>query len=174
MADAITNFSIDYFPYIKFVHVFFAFLWGLSVPPAYSVFVKNAIRAARANPGDEELQRREYWAWDQLDKLIVVEHIAWPVLIITGPILFLGSGWQLTDTWLMLKLLIIVIVYVPLEAHDIWFTHVYAARAEANKEADPEGYRIARERQLAYFRFISLTVRVTIPVLYFLAIVKPG
>lgn len=174
MVDAIADFSVEYFAYIKFVHVFFAFIWGLSVPPAYSVYVKNAIRDAQADPGNQELTRREDWVWEQLDKLIVLEHIAWPILIITGPILYLGSGWQLTDPWLFLKLAIIIIIYIPLEIYDIWFSHFYGARAHARKDEDPEGYHVMRQRQLAYFRFVSLTVRITIPLLYFLAIVKPG
>ena len=33
MTEALSAFSAEFFPYIKFIHVFFAFMWGLAVPP---------------------------------------------------------------------------------------------------------------------------------------------
>ncbi|MDP6376155.1 MAG: hypothetical protein QF921_12960 [Pseudomonadales bacterium] len=170
----LTAFVASNFLYIKFIHVFFAFLWGLAVPPAYTVYVRRAINDYQGEPSNAELERRMWWSWDQVDKLIILEHIAWPVLIITGPLMFLASGWTLESTWIMLKLSIIVIIYVPLEAYDIWFSHYYSARAEARKEEDPEGYKKMRGDQLKFFRFVSPVVRITIPLLWFLAIVKPG
>jgi len=165
---------IDYFLYIKFIHIFFAFLWVLIVPPATSVFLKSAMMDQLADPDNEELNRRVWWVWDQLDKLIILEHIAWPVLIITGPILLACTGWPVDTPWLAAKLAIIIVIYVPMEIYDIWFSHFYCPRAQANRASDPEGYKRMREEQLSFFRKVSLLVRITIPLLWFLAIVKPS
>ena len=172
--ELFNDFISSNFYYIKFIHVFFAFLWGMAVPPAFMVYVGRAIRDYRADPTNAELERRMWWSWDQIDKLIVVEHVAWPVLLITGPLLFLASGWTLGSTWIILKLAIIIIIYIPMEAYDIWFSHYYAAYAEARKEEDPEGYKKMRADQIKFFKIVSPIVRITIPLLWFLAIVKPG
>ncbi|MCB1684722.1 MAG: hypothetical protein KDI31_09560, partial [Pseudomonadales bacterium] len=78
--EGLTAFISSNFLYIKFVHVFFAFLWGLAVPPAFTVYVKRAMRDHAADPANAELERRMWWSWDQIEKLIVLEHVAWPVL----------------------------------------------------------------------------------------------
>jgi|TARA_B100002003_G_C14136627_1_gene546636 uncharacterized membrane protein len=173
VTDSLINFVASNFLYIKFIHVFFAFLWGLAVPPAFTVYVRRAMNDYNADPGNEELERRMWWTWDQIDKLIVLEHIAWPILIITGPLMFLASGWSLSDPWIMMKLSIIIIIYVPIEAFDIWFSHFYSAHAEARKLEDPDGYKKMRADQIRFFKIISPTVRITIPAIWFLAIVKP-
>jgi hypothetical protein len=73
-----------------------------------------------------------------------------------------------------LKLAIIVLIYVPIEAYDIWFTHYYTAHAEARKEEDPEGYKKMRADQVKFFKIVTPIIRITIPAIWFLAIVKPG
>lgn len=172
--ESLTAFVAANFYYVKFVHVIFAFLWGLAVPPAFTIYVRRAMNDYNADPTNAELERRMWWAWDQADKLIVLEHIAWPVLLITGPLLFLASGWTLSHPWIILKLSIIIIIYIPLEAYDIWFSHYYSAYAEARKNENPEGYKKMRADQVRFFRIVSPIVRTTIPLLWFLAIVKPG
>ncbi len=173
MTDNLLIFIASNFLYIKFIHVFFAFLWGMAVPPAFAVYVARAMKDSNADPENGELERRMWWSWDQIDKLIILEHIAWPILLITGPMMFLASGWSLTDPWIVMKLSLIIVIYIPLEAYDIWFSHYYAARAEARKLEDPEGYKKMRADQLKFFKIVSPTIRITLPMIWFLAIVKP-
>jgi len=42
-----------------------------------------------------ELQRRLIWAYEQFDKTVVLEHIAFPVVLITGLLMFFMAGWSI-------------------------------------------------------------------------------
>ncbi len=171
---AVATFASDWLPYIKFVHVVCAFLWGVTVPPAYSVYVKRALAEAQRAPDDRLARERVLWAWDRLDGLVALEHIMWPIVLITGPLLVLGTGWAVTDTWLALKLAIVVFVFIPIEVFDVWFAHFYGAGVESRRDTEPAGVVEMREKQRRFYVFISPIVRLSMVAVFFLAIVKPG
>src|SRR3546814_1694152 len=45
----------------------------------------------------------------------VIEHIAFPIVMISGPLLYWVGGWDSSATWLMIKLLIVVGFFLPIE-----------------------------------------------------------
>jgi len=55
-----------------------------------------------------ELQRRLIWAYEQFDKTVVLEHIAFPVVLITGLLMFFMAGWSIDSQWLLIKLVIVI------------------------------------------------------------------
>jgi len=171
--NAIAAFASNWLPYIKFIHIVSVFLWGFTVPPAYSVYVKRALADASAQPNNKEVEGRLAWAWDRLDYLVAVEHIAWPIILITGPLLLLGSGWAIATPWLEIKLFIVVFVMIPIEAYDTWMSHAYGAVADHNRTNDPKGLQQMRNDQARFYAFISPIVRISMVVIYFVAIVKP-
>ena len=66
-----------------------------------------------------ELQRRLIWAYEQFDKTVVFEHIAFPVVLITGLLMFFMAGWSIDSQWLLINLGIVIGFFIPLEILDI-------------------------------------------------------
>ena len=66
-----------------------------------------------------ELQRRLIWAYEQFDKTVVLEHIAFPVVLITGLLMFFMAGWSIDSQWLLINLGIVIGFFIPLEILDI-------------------------------------------------------
>ena len=81
---------------------------------AYSWYVRGAFLNWKRNPEDPELVRRRNYAIEQFDRGVVLEHIAFPIILVTGPLLWIATGWSFGNPWLLLKLLVVVLVFVLL------------------------------------------------------------
>src|SRR5690606_2919829 len=104
MLETIKELQLPFNLEIKFIHIIFMAVWFMSTAVAYSWFVQVAFFQAEKRPDDDEYQRRKAWALEQFDKGVVLEHVAFPILLITGPLLYWLSGWEIGLNWLGLKL----------------------------------------------------------------------
>ena len=55
---------------------------------------------------------------------MVLEHIAFPVALIIGLLMFVMAGWTTDNSWMLVKLVIVVGFFIPLEVLDVWISHV--------------------------------------------------
>lgn len=87
----------DYYLHIKYVYVFFVMIWASSTAVAYGWYVKGAFLEWEKSPDDPQFIKRRNWSIEQFDRGVVLEDIAFPIIIITGPLLWISSGWRLDN-----------------------------------------------------------------------------
>ncbi|MCW5828839.1 MAG: hypothetical protein KIT79_05940 [Deltaproteobacteria bacterium] len=162
-----------YYLYIKFVHVCAVTLWAWSTSVAFYWFVRQAHLDWRRNRSDAELRRRKDWTLEQFDRGASIEHIAFGVAIVTGLMMFFAAGWGLDRRWLLWKLAIVVLIFIPMEILDIWLSHMGGNKEKTRLAGNPDRYESLVRFHWQFFRVASPLVAVFIPVLLFLAIVKP-
>src|SRR3546814_18469165 len=81
----------------------------------------------------------------------VIEHIAFPIVMISGPLLYWVGGWDSSATWLMIKLLIVVGFFLPIECFDYHLSHLGGNK----RKALASGGTQHRERTLhLHWRFL--------------------
>ena len=125
-----------YYPYIKFIHLFSMMIWGMSAVGAYVYYFLSTLFEVKKDPQNIELQRRLIWVYEQFDKTVVLEHIVFSLALITGLLMFVMAGWTTDNSWMLVKLVIVVGFFIPLEVLDVWISHVLGPRILKNRESD--------------------------------------
>ena len=95
------------------------------------------------------------------------------MLLITGLLMFLMAGWTTDSSWMLVKLVIVIGFFVPLELLDVWISHVLGPRISKNRENDVNGWNKGRALHWRFLKTVSPWVAVSIPLVIFLAVVKP-
>ncbi len=174
MLEMIREALIPWYLQIKFVHLFFVMVWALSTAVAYSWYVKGAFVAWEKNPEDPVAIQRRNYAIDQFDKGAVLEHIAFPIILITGPLLYWIGPWDLNASWLIIKLTVVTFIFVPMEIIDYWLAHFGGNKARLRRK----GLMKEHDRAiLLHWKFLKLStplIIVFIPLVVYLAVVKPA
>lgn len=173
MLETMQNALAPYYVYIKFVHVFFVMIWAWSTAVAYTWYVKGAFLRWEKNPNDPTVIQRRNWAIEQFDKGVVMEHVAFPVILITGPLLYLIGPWTLDFTWLLIKLTVVVFVFVPMEIADYWLSHFGGNKIKLKNNQQMEKYERAIQQHWKFLKVSTPVVTFFVPAVIFLAIVKP-
>ena len=173
MLNSIQTALAPYYLYIKFIHLFFVMIWGWSTAVAYSWYVKSAYIRWERNPDDPETIRRRNYAIEQFDKGVIFEHVAFPIVIVTGPLLWIITGYSLDNAWLLLKLLIVVLIFVPMEAVDYHLSHFGGNKAQLRLRGESERYEMAIRQHWSFLKISTPLVVVFVPLTIFLAVVKP-
>lgn len=128
----------EWYPILKFVHIAAAVLWSGSAIGAFW-FVLVSRRDTAANPDDPELVRRDLWVRAMFSQVVIVEHVAFVVLLPTGWWLMSTVGY-LALPWMKLKLALVLAIMVPLELADIWLSHRLVPRALARTAPTREAF----------------------------------
>lgn len=174
MWDAARDALAPAYLYIKFVHVFFVMIWSWSTAVAYSWYVKGAFLRWERNPGDALAIQRRNWAIEQFDKGAMLEHIAFPVVLVTGLMLYAIGPWNLEFHWLAVKLVVIALVFVPMEACDYWLSHFGGNKERLRKRNLPERYERAIRLHWRFLKISTPLITVFMPLVIFLAVTKPS
>lgn len=162
-----------YYLYLKFIHVFFVMIWAWSTAVAYGWYVKGAFLAWEKNPDDPQIVKRRNWAIEQFDRGVVLEHIAFPVVIVTGPLLWMLSGWTLDNPWLLVKMLVVVFIFLPMEMLDYYLAHFGGNKYKLRIRGESEKYEQAIRQHWRFLQVTTPLIIVFVPLVIFLAIVKP-
>ena len=162
-----------YYLYIKFFHLFFVMMWAMSALGAYLCYLRPTIYAVQADPSDKKMEERLVWCYEQFDKTVVFEHFAFPIVLITGVMMYFTAGWSLGNHWMLIKLLIVVLVSVPLEIADYYIAHVWGPRVSKARQMDPEGWNEMRATHWKFLRRTAPIIRYTVPIVIFMAVAKP-
>lgn len=173
MFEALQSHLAPHYLYIKFVHVFFVMIWAWSTSVAYGWYVRGAFLKWAANPDDPRLIARRNFAIEQFDRGVILEHVAFPVIIVTGPLLLLVAGWQPDSPWLLLKLLVVVLVFVPMEIVDYHLSHFGGNKYRLRMRGESEKYEAAIRRHWTFLKVTTPLIVIFVPLVIFLSIVKP-
>lgn len=164
----------EYYLQIKFVHLLFAAMWFMSTSVAYGNYLVPLFRDWMRNPADPQRIALRNWAMERFDDGAVLEHVAFPMLLITGPLLMWAGGWSPTHGWFAMKMVLVVLVFVPIEIMDYYLAHF-----GLNKErlrlagAAPEVYERAIRLHWWFLVVSTPVVIVSITYVFYLAVVKP-
>jgi len=161
---------------IRFAHVAAFVLWAGPAMGA-SWFVYAAAWDRRRQPDDDELLRRERWVRRQYNRVVVLEHLAFAALVVTGLMLAEAVDWAYQgQTWWRWKLVLVCLVFVPMELVDLglsaWFGRVMRPGPVEGGAADARYERAARMQDL-FLRATIPPVMIGIPLVLYLAVAKP-
>lgn len=173
MIETIQAAFSPYYLYIKFIHVFFVMIWSWSTSVAYGWFVKGAFLNWVKNPDDPAIIKKRNWAIEQFDRGVILEHIAFPIILITGPLLWMIAGWSLDTPWFLLKLLVVVFIFVPLEIVDYYLSHFGGNKYKLRMRGESAKYEQAIRQHWLFLRITTPLIMVFMPLVIFFAIVKP-
>ena len=162
-----------YYLYFKFFHVFFVLMWSMSAVGAYIFYLRATIYEFQKDPENRELEKRLVWAYEQFDKTVILEHIAFPIVLITGLLMYFAAGWTLESPWMLIKLAIVFGFFLPLEILDVWISHVLGPRISRNRDSDPNSWDEGRALHWKFLKVSAPMIRITVPTVIFLAVVKP-
>ncbi len=172
MLDAIAAGLAPWYLYIKFVHVLFVMVWVWSTSHAYSYYLVPIFRAWRRHPHDPELIPLRNWAIERFDQGVILEHVAFPIILITGPMLYIAGGWSTAQDWLLLKLCIVVLVFVPIEVMDYHLSHLGGNKAKVRSSGNPEAYEQAVHLHWYFLLYSTAPIILCALFVVFLAMTK--
>ena len=173
MLDALRMELAPWYLQIKFLHIIFMATWVMSTSVAYTWYAQAAWLAWQRNPNDPEIKRRRDWAFEQFDKGASLEHIAFPLLLLTGLLMYWLAGWNLDMHWLAAKLTIVVLIFLPMEIFDYWLSHFGGSKRQYRLKGDSERYESLMSLHWWFFRVTTPLVIVFIPLIIYLAVTKP-
>lgn len=88
-----------YYMYIKLLHLLAVMVWLFSTAVGYQNYVVPAFKAWAATPNDEQAIAMRNLAIERFDDGVILEHCAFPIIMLTGPVLWLLSGYGAESDW---------------------------------------------------------------------------
>ena len=106
--DSIQNFVIQNLVYVRAVHVVSAMIWSFYfISAMWHVFPAARHLLSLEGPEDSEMTRRAYWALEQYDHSMIVEHISFVIAVCAGGLMFLAGVAGFSDKWFAAKMVIV-------------------------------------------------------------------
>lgn len=173
MLEALGDFIAPYYLQIKFVHVVFAAMWAWSTSVAYGNYLVPLFRDWQRSPDDPDKARLRNWAMERFDDGAKLEHIAFPMLLVTGPMLMLAGGWTPDSGWFAMKLVLVVLLFLPIEILDFHLAHFGGNKQKLREAGDAMGYERALHLHWWFLVITTPVVAVSITFTFYLAVVKP-
>ena len=173
MLESIRIFLSTHYPILKFVHLTAVMVWVWSTSVAYAYYLVPVFKAWRRNPEDAEVIALRNWVMERFDHGVIYEHIAFPIVLITGPLLYWAGGFDTSVDWLMLKLLIVIGLFLPVEIVDYHLSHFGGSKHKFRGNDDWQGYEVSVHRHWWFLLVTSPLVMIGGLFVLFLAIVKP-
>ena len=162
-----------YYFYVKFVHLFFVMIWLWSTAVGFVHYLMPVFKAWRRSPDDEEIKALRNWTMDRFDHGVRYEHVAFPVILITGPLLWILGGWNPASGWIVLKLLIVLGIFLPIECFDYYLSHFGGNKLRLRESGDEDAYERGVQRHWMFLLVTSPPIVVFGFVVVFLAVTKP-
>lgn len=163
-----------WYPYVKAVHVIAAAVWAFSTAVAWVCYLKPALRRAALAPGDREARSRADHYLELFDRGAIVEHVALAVLVVTAlTMIWLARVDLLRWSFVTAKLWIGVLVIAPMEAIDIYLSHLGGNKAGIRRSGDMARYERMVRHHTTFLHVTEPIVVVIVPLLFVLAVAKP-
>ena len=148
-------------------------VWSWSTAVAYAYYVLPVFKAWRRNPEDRQIIELRNWCMERFDQGVIYEHTAFPVILITGPLLYFVGPWSIASNWLLLKILIVLMVAIPIEICDYYLSHFGGNKERVRASGDAAGYEMAVQRHWLFFLLSMPPIMIAALLIAFLAIAKP-
>lgn len=172
--NTLSDLLASYYAQLKFLHVISVALWSFSTAVAYRNYIVPAFKGWEHHPDDAARIARRNEAMERFDDGAILEHVAFPLLIVTGLAMFFAGSWSLEGfTWLSVKLLIVSLVFVPMEIVDYYISHFGGQKARIRRSGDMARYESMIRFHWLFFKVSMPFIVIFIPATYYLAIVKP-
>lgn len=162
--EALRQMLAPWYLEIKAIHLTAVAAWIWSTSVAYVYYLVPVFRDWRRQPDDPSVLALRDWVMDRFDRGAVIEHTMFPIVMITGPLLYWVGGWDTRATWLSLKLLIVLGLFLPIEFFDYHLSHF----AGNKRKARARGGDAEHERKLHQHWWFLLT---TTPAIIFFALI---
>lgn len=163
-----------WYSYVKAIHVLSAAVWGFSTAVAWVFYLKPALRAARRRPADAGLRARRDEFMERFDRGAAIEHWAFGLLVATALLMiWIGQVDLGRFHFVTAKLWVGIAVIAPMEAFDIYLSHLGGSKARIRASGDSERYERMMDWHWVFFRITEPIVIVLIPAMFVLAIAKP-
>lgn len=160
--------------WLKALHVLAVMAWAWSTAVAYIYFIKPAYRRALRDPDDAGARAERDRFMELFDRGVVIEHVAFLIILATGLLLLWISGFTVLKwTWLGAKLLLVAVVFVPMEIADAYLAHGAGNKRRLRRAGQGDRHEHMMERHWRFFRVTEPIVMVLIPMAIVLAIAKP-
>jgi uncharacterized membrane protein len=160
---ALQQLVAPYYFQIKFVHLVFVAMWFMSTSVAYRFYLVPIFRDWMRAPQDRQRLQLRNWAMERFDDGAVLEHVAFPMLLLTGPLLMLGGGWTPAHGWFAMKLVMVVLVFIPIEVMDYHLAHFGGNKEKIRAAGSDQAYEAAIHQHWWFLIVSSPVVIVTIP-----------
>ncbi|MEQ9519408.1 MAG: hypothetical protein RLN89_08205 [Parvibaculum sp.] len=171
--ESLLDLLAEHYFVIKFVHLVFAAIWAWSTSVAYSNYLLPIFRGWQRAPDDKEKIALRNWAMERFDDGAKLEHIAFPLLLVTGVLMMLAAGWTPDNGWFAMKLVLIVLVFIPIEAMDYYLAHLGCNKEKLRASGDAERYERAIHLHWWFLVVTMPIVIASITFAFFLAVAKP-
>jgi hypothetical protein len=110
----------------------------------------------------------------RFDRGASFEHVAFALLVVTAVLMLWINQVELGRfTFMTAKLWIGVLIIVPMEALDIWLSHLGGSKARLAARGDAERYEQVMEWHWRFFRVTEPLVVVLVPFMFVIAVAKP-
>ncbi len=111
---------------------------------------------------------------EQFDKGAALEHIAFPIVLVTGGLIVWLAGWGMESHWLVIKLALVVLVFGPIELFDYRLSHFGGSKKQWRLKGDMKRHEKLMRWHWRFFQISTPLVIIVIPIIIFLAVTKPG
>lgn len=160
--------NIDWFFALKLVHIGALIFWLGPSLGGWLILLSSRKQLGEHSPAT-------HLAYRIFIRLLIVEHLAFLVLLATGTGM-VALAYNLHTPWLQWKILLILAVILPLEIADIWYGNIKLPRIFVQQNS--AGYNIQDARTLhIYHRYITTAAILIIPLcvtlIMWLVIAKP-
>jgi len=162
-----------YYFYVKFVHLFFVMIWLWSTAVGFVYYLMPVFKAWRRNPDDPGVLIMRNWVMDRFDHGVAYEHVAFPLILVTGALLWILGGWNPASGWFVLKLLIIVGLFLPIEAFDYYLSHLGGNKRRLQRQGDADAYERGIQRHWMFLLVTSPPIVIFGFTIVLLAVTKP-
>ena len=165
---------LPFFTVIKAIHVVAASLWGFSTAVAFTFYLKPAFRRVHRKPEDERARETLNRMMEAFDRGATLEHVALAILIATAGLMLWLGGVDLTRwSFITAKLWVGILIILPMEAIDIYLSHMGGSKQRIRKSGDLDRYDRMMAHHWTFLRITEPLVIVLVPTMFFIAIVKP-
>lgn len=173
MLDTLRDALAAHYLIIKFFHLLLVMIWAWSTAVAYGWYIRPAFLKWQRQPGNAAYKARRDWVFEQFDRGAVLEHIAFPGVLLTGLLLVWIGPWHLGIGWFVAKLAIIAVVFIPMEVVDYYLSHFGGNKYALRQREDASRYDAMILHHWRFFRITTPLVATLIPTVIYLAVVKP-
>jgi len=173
MIDLLQSYLAPWYLELKFLHLLFVGVWMFSTSVAYVFYLLPVMKAWRRNPEDREILTLRNWVMERFDEGAVYEHVAFPMILITGSLLYIAGGWNYGVDWLNLKLLIVLGLFLPMELFDYYLSHFGGNNEKIRISGNAASYEQHIQMHWMFFLVSTPMVMIYGVLVLFLAITKP-
>ena len=173
MTEFLAGLFVPYYLQIKWLHLIVAAMWLFSTSVAYRFYLLPVFAAWLRDPGSVDKARLRNWAMERFDDGATLEHVAFPLLLITGPMLMLAGGWSPIHGWFAMKMVLVVLVFIPIEVMDYYLAHFQGNKEKLRLAGKTGEYENFIHLHWWFLLVSSPIVITTIPYAIYLVVVKP-